>query len=69
MTKSIKFVTKIYKETNSFPNSELYGLTSQLRRTAVSIPSNIAEGAARNIDKEYVRFFFNARASAAEIET
>jgi len=69
LTKSIKFVTKIYKETNSFPNSELYGLTSQLRRTAVSIPSNIAEGAARNIDKEYVRFFFNARASAAEIET
>ena len=67
--KSINFVTKIYKETNSFPNSELYGLTSQLRRAAVSVPSNIAEGAARNTDKEYVRFLFIARASAAEIET
>ena len=67
--KSINFVTKIYKKTNSFPNSELYGLTSQLRRAAVSVPSNIAEGAARNTDKEYVRFLFIARASAAEIET
>ena len=67
--KSISFVTKIYKETNSFPNSELYGLTSQLRRASVSVPSNIAEGAARNTDKEYVRFLFIARASAAEIET
>jgi len=42
--KSISFVTKIYKETNSFPNSEQYGLTSQLRRASVSVPSNIAEG-------------------------
>ena len=67
--KSISFVTKIYTETNSFPNSELYGLTSQLRRSSVSVPSNIAEGAARNTDKEYVRFLFIARASAAEIET
>ena len=67
--KSINFVIKIYEETNSFPNSELYGLTSQLRRAAVSVPSNIAEGAARNTDKEYVRFLFIARASAAEIET
>jgi len=65
--KSINFVTKIYKETNSFPNTELYGLTSQLRRASVSVPSNIAEGAARNTDKEYVRFLFIARASAAEI--
>jgi len=39
--KSISFVTKIYRETNSFPNSELYGLTSQLRRASVSVPSNI----------------------------
>ena len=60
---------KYIKETNSFPNSELYGLISQLRRVAVSFPSNIAEGAARNTDKKYVRFLFIARASAAEIET
>ena len=67
--KSIEFVTKIYKETSSFPNEENYGLRSQLRRAAISIPSNIAEGAARNSNKEYVRFLFISRASAAEIET
>ena len=67
--KSIEFVTKIYVLTKSFPENERYGLTNQLRRAAVSIPSNISEGAARGSSKEFVRFLFVSRASAAEIET
>jgi len=67
--KSIDFVTKIYKMTERFPKTEMYGLTSQLRRAAVSIPSNIAEGSARNTDKELIHFLHISRASAAEIET
>ena len=67
--KSIDFVTRLYRLTESFPDSERYGLTNQLRRAAVSIPSNIAEGAARSSDKEFVKFLFVSRASAVEIET
>ena len=67
--KSIDFFTKIYTETNNFPKTEIYGLISQLRRAAVSIPSNIAEGSARNTDKELLHFLYVSRASAAEIET
>jgi len=67
--KSIDFVTEIYSVTDSFPNTEIYGLTSQLRRAAVSIPSNIAEGSARNSDKELLHFLYISRASATEIET
>ena len=67
--KSIEFVTKIYKETSNFPKDEIYGLVSQLRRASGSIPSNIAEGAARNSDKEFLRFLYIARSSASEIET
>jgi four helix bundle protein len=67
--KSIDLVTAMYKLTNGFPSNEIYGLTSQLRRASVSIPSNIAEGAARNSDKEFVRFLYIARASAAEVDT
>ena len=67
--KSIEFVTQIYNLTNKFPKDENYGLSSQLRRAAISIPSNIAEGAARNTNKEFVRFLYMARASASEIET
>ena len=52
--KSMDLVELIYKVSNDFPNSELYGLTSQIRRAAVSIPSNIAEGAARKGNKEFI---------------
>lgn len=67
--KAIDFVTTIYKSTGSFPNREIYGLTSQIRRSAVSIPSNIAEGAARKSASEFKQFLYIALASAAELET
>ena len=67
--KSMVLVTDIYKISNNFPNSELYGLTSQIRRAAVSIPSNIAEGTARKGDKELIQFISIALGSLAEIET
>ena len=67
--KSIDFVTKLYKLTGAFPKEELYGLVSQMRRAAVSIPSNISEGAARQTDKEFLRFLYIARASGSEVET
>lgn len=67
--KSMDFVTKLYKVTIDFPKSEIYGLTGQIRRSAVSIPSNIAEGAARESKKEYIRFLYIALGSVAEIET
>ena len=67
--KAIEFVTEIYIVTGLFPKSELYGLTSQIRRTAVSIPSNIAEGATRNYTKEFKQFLYIALSSAAEVDT
>ena len=67
--KSMILVTEIYKVSSNFPSSELYGLTSQIRRAAVSIPSNIAEGAARKGDKELIQFISIALGSLAEIET
>jgi len=67
--KSIELVTSIYQITSSFPKEELYGLTSQIRRAAVSIPSNIAEGAARNHDNEFRQFLYIALGSGAELET
>ena len=66
---SVEFVTEIYKLTNSFPKSELFGLTSQIRRAAISIPSNIAEGAARKNTKEFVQFLYVSLGSLSEIET
>lgn len=67
--KSIDLVTEIYKTTESFPKTEQYGLTNQIRRCAVSIPSNIAEGAARTSIKEFSHFLSIALGSIAELET
>ena len=66
---SINFVTKIYQITNNFPKEELFGITSQIRRASVSIPSNIAEGAARTSKKEFNNFLSIALGSASEVET
>ena len=67
--KSISLVKSIYKITNEFPKSELYGLSSQMQRAAVSIPSNIAEGYSRKNLKEYIQFLHIAYGSSAELET
>jgi four helix bundle protein len=66
---SITFVEDIYKITSKFPASENYGLTQQIRRAAVSIPSNIAEGQFRNSSKEFRQFLSIALGSSAELET
>lgn len=66
---SVEFVTEIYMLTNAFPENEKFGLTNQIRRSAVSIPSNIAEGAGRHSKKEFSRFLNIAQGSAAELET
>jgi four helix bundle protein len=66
---SIDFVTEIYRVTEGFPKSEIYGLTSQIRRAAISIPSNIAEGATRNHKTEFRQFLFISLSSASEVET
>lgn len=66
---SIELVTAIYKITQKFPEEEKYGLTAQIRRAAVSIPSNIAEGAARGSDKEFIRFLYFSMGSTMELET
>jgi len=63
------FCVAIYKLTEKFPRSELFGLTAQLRRAAVSIPSNIAEGTKRNTSKDQRQFYAVAYGSGAEIET
>jgi four helix bundle protein len=62
-------VLDIYRCTYSFPKEEMYGLTSQMRRSAVSVPSNIAEGKGRFSRKELVQFLFRARGSLLELET
>jgi four helix bundle protein len=67
--KSMDLCLKIYEVTENFPKEEQYGLSSQLRRAAVSIPSNIAEGRSRGTRKEYVQFLRIAFASCAEVET
>ena len=66
---AMDFVLAVYKATESFPKEEKFGLTSQVRRAAVSVPANIAEGAARRSPKEFVHFISNAQGSASELET
>jgi four helix bundle protein len=67
--KSMDLVVEIYKITELFPKSEQYGLTSQMRRSSVSIPSNIAEGRKRGSRKDYRQFLIVAYGSGAELET
>jgi four helix bundle protein len=67
--KSIDWVEQIYLASSAFPYDEKFGLTSQLRRAAVSVPSNIAEGAARTGTGEFLQFLSVASGSLAEVET
>lgn len=64
-----QLVVAIYAQTFSFPKEEIYGLTSQMRRSAVSIPSNIAEGKGRSTDRDRAVFFCHARGSLLELDT
>jgi four helix bundle protein len=67
--KGIVLVKKVYLLTQIFPRAEKFGLTSQMRRAAVSIPSNIAEGQARHTRKEFIQFISHSEGSLAELET
>ncbi len=67
--KGIALVKRIYEITATFPTEEKFGLMSQMRRAAVSIPSNIAEGQARKSTREFVQFISNAEGSLAELDT
>jgi len=62
-------VLEVYRSTSTFPKQEIYGLTSQMRRAAVSVPSNIAEGKGRFHRKELLQFLFHARGSLLELQT
>lgn len=67
--KSIELVKQAYIQTKDFPDEEKFGIISQIRRSAVSVPSNIAEGAARNYDKELIQFLYISLGSLSELET
>ena len=67
--KAMSLVKEVYEITACFPREEAYGLVSQIKRAAVSIPSNIAEGAARNSNKEFIQFLYVSLGSLAELET
>jgi four helix bundle protein len=66
---AMKLTTEIYRCTDQFPKHELYGLSQQIRRAAVSVPSNIAEGKGHRSNKEFVRFLLHARGLLLEIQT
>lgn len=65
----IQLVDDIYHITRNFPENEKFGITSQIRRSAISIPSNIAEGAARSSKKEFIQFLYISLGSLSELET
>ena len=67
--KAMKLATEVYRITNKLPKEESYGLTSQMRRSAVSVPSNISEGHSRHSTKEFQRFLYIALGSNSELET
>lgn len=67
--KSMALVTKIYYSTSKFPKEEIFGLTSQIRRSSISIPSNIAEGSGRESDKDFLRFLNISVGSLFEMQT
>ena len=67
--KGYKLSLEIYQATQNYPKEEIYGLTSQMRRSAVSIPCNIAEGYRRGHRKEYIQFLYMAQGSCGELET
>ena len=67
--RSMDLVTQVYRITREFPSSERFGLATQMQRAAVSVPSNIAEGAARRSRNEYVQYLYTARASLSELDT
>ncbi|HZQ67932.1 MAG TPA: four helix bundle protein [Terriglobales bacterium] len=66
---AMKLTEEVYRQTAGFPKHEVYGLSQQIRRAAVSVPSNIAEGKGRRTDKEFSQFLFHARGSLLELET
>ncbi len=67
--RSVQLTEEIYKITNNFPKEEIYGLTSQIKRASVSIPSNISEGFARLYNREYRQFLYISLGSCAELTT
>lgn len=67
--RGVDLVLEVYRATQNFPKAELYGLTNQIRRAAVSVPSNIAEGKGRFTDREFALFLRHARGSLLELET
>lgn len=67
--KAVRLAIEVYRATSHFPDTEKFGLTSQMRRAATSIPANIAEGWGRGTTKEYIQFLLIARGSLMEVET